>query len=503
MANYAQKAFRGAGITLIFSVLASLVAYITRVVLARKLTPEEFGLFFAIFNFVIFFLFFRDLGLPQALVKYIAEFKILQKYNGIKTAIVSVFTFQLLSSAAFSLFFFLAAEFLAENYFHHPLADPILKFLAVYTILSVLFIVIKSIFQGLQLITWYASVELLKNGIVLGLILLFLALGRTLFAPVLAYVLVSILLFVIYFPFVLYGFNFFQHKLENFKDITAKLFRFGIPVIATDIGGKVIGYIDTIILTYYVSLTEVGIYNVVLPSALVFVFLSKAISSVLFPLSTELWTRNKTSTLSHGLNLIHKYIFILILPVLVALAVYSKFLIITFFGSEYSSGSLALQILIVGVGFYVAASTSINVISGIGKPKAVTIIILSVAALNTILNLIFIPLYGINGAAATTTLSYLLMLIWSTIMAAKYVKSRLPFKEWLLILFPGAGFLGGLLLSQKLLNLIWPGLTTWIELPISGIFSSIIYFILLQLFGLLNLKEAKPYFKSILKRPIK
>src|SRR3989344_5459950 len=435
MANYAQKAFRGAGITLIFSVLASLVAYITRVVLARKLTPEEFGLFFAIFNFVIFFLFFRDLGLPQALVKYIAEFKILQKYNGIKTAIVSVFTFQLLSSAAF--------------------------------------------------------------------ILLFLALGRTLFAPVLAYVLVSILLFVIYFPFVLYGFNFFQHKLENFKDITAKLFRFGIPVIATDIGGKVIGYIDTIILTYYVSLTEVGIYNVVLPSALVFVFLSKAISSVLFPLSTELWTRNKTSTLSHGLNLIHKYIFILILPVLVALAVYSKFLIITFFGSEYSSGSLALQILIVGVGFYVAASTSINVISGIGKPKAVTIIILSVAALNTILNLIFIPLYGINGAAATTTLSYLLMLIWSTIMAAKYVKSRLPFKEWLLMLFPGAGFLGGLLLSQKLLNLIWPGLTTWIELPISGIFSSIIYFILLQLFGLLNLKEAKPYFKSILKRPIK
>ena len=71
------------------------------------------------------------------------------------------------------------------------------------------------------------------------------------------------------------------------------------------------------------------------------------------------------------------------------------------------------------------------------------------------------------------------------------------------MLFPGSGFLGGLLLSQKLLNLIWPGLTTWIELPISGIFSSIIYFILLQLFGLLNLKEAKPYFKSILKRPIK
>ena len=106
MASYTQKAVQGVSIAFVFGFLAAITAYLTRIVLARKLQPEEYGLFYAVFTFIIFFLFFRDLGLGQALVKYISEFRAQQRYGQIKTAILSVFSMQMSSSIFFGIFFF-------------------------------------------------------------------------------------------------------------------------------------------------------------------------------------------------------------------------------------------------------------------------------------------------------------------------------------------------------------------------------------------------------------
>ena len=164
MGNYAKKALKGASITFIFSLLASITAYFTRILLARNLTPEDFGLFYAVFSFVIFFLFFRSLGLGQALVKYIAEFKVLNKFNEIKTSIISVFYLQIVSSLIFGTIFFFTADYLAEIYFKNPQASIILKFLIVYVIFSIFFIISKQVFQGFQKMFLYSSVELSKKG---------------------------------------------------------------------------------------------------------------------------------------------------------------------------------------------------------------------------------------------------------------------------------------------------------------------------------------------------
>ena len=372
MTNYTKKALKGASITLIFSVLASIIAYFTRIILARRLTPEDFGLFYAVFNFIIFFLFFRSLGLGQALVKYIAEFKALKKFNEIKTSIVSVFSLQFLSSLIFGIFFFFTADYFAEVYFKNYQASIILKFFIIYVLFSIFFIITKQVFQGFQRMFLYSSVELSKNLIVLGSVIYFFNEGHTLFSPVYAFALVCPLLFVLYFPSLLKVFRFSKYKILNTKKISKKLIFFGIPVFATSVGGKIIGYIDTLILTYYVSLSEVGIYNVVLPSALMFIFFSKAICSVIFPLSSELWALNNKKTLVNGISIIHKHIFILIMPIILVAFYFSPALIRLLFGQEYVSGFLAFQILLLGVIFYVVASVNNNVISGVGKPKIVT-----------------------------------------------------------------------------------------------------------------------------------
>src|SRR3989344_1036931 len=139
MMSYIKKAGRGIGIIFIMNILAYLIAYFTRLILARKLGPADYGLFYAVFTFVIFFLFFRDLGLNQAMTKYITEFRIRNNYNRIKSAIFAVLGSQVLSSLFFSAIFFLAADFLAIHYFKAPAASVLLKLMVAYTIFSISF----------------------------------------------------------------------------------------------------------------------------------------------------------------------------------------------------------------------------------------------------------------------------------------------------------------------------------------------------------------------------
>ncbi len=490
--NYTKKIVGGTGILFFMGGLSSLFAYFIRMFLARNLDPTNYGLFYSVFTFIMFFLFFRNLGLGNALVKYIPEFQIKKKLNHIKTAIFSVFTFQLLSSMLFGAVFFFLADFLSVHYFKNESAAILLKLFVFYVVMSILFLIPKNVLQGFQRITLFSLIEPLKLIIVFLLILFFFNRGAGVFSGVIAYVLVCPILFFILISPTLRTFNIFRYKIENFGPITRKLIFFGLPVLVTSVGGRVISYIDTLILTYFRPLAEVGIYNVILPSAMIIVTVAASASSVIFPMSSELWIKKDRKRLHDGIRLMHKYAFVIIVPIIFTGFAFSNLFIHLFFGGEYTSGSLALQILLVGVLFYIVASINNSIISGIGKPETVTKIIFAAGLLNIALNIVLIPTYGINGAAIATSVSYLLTLFLSTHRLTKYVEIDFPLKEWLKSIFSAIFFVSGVFLIKESLNI-----NPWFELVISVSVAGLIYMAVIYFLRIVDLKEIKYYVKLL------
>ena len=491
MANYTKKAVKGAGITLIMSVLAAVIAYITRIVLARNLGPYEYGLFSSVLTVIIFLLFFRDLGLRQSLSKHIAEFKAKKDYRRIKTTINSVFLFQLLSSLLLIIILYLFSDYLALNYFKDLNAAWVLKIFLIYVLFSIFFIVLKGIFQGFQKMLLFSSVEFSKNLIILVLTLVFFRLNLNIFAPVIAYALVGLILFIIYFYPALKKSQFFKHEATDFGRTSKRVILFGIPLLAATFAGKIIGYVNTLILTYFGTLTDVGIYNVVLPTALMFLLFGRSISAIIFPMSSELWAKNDLKRIAEGLRLIHKYAFVVLIPLFFSVFVYSKTIIRIFFGAEYESGYLAMQILLVGVLFYIVAMINNQVISAIGKPKIVAKIIALAAVINIIFNIAFIPRYGIEGAAIATLVSYFIILILSSLKLRSIVKIKIPLLSWikqsaLVILF--------IIVTLIVKDLF---VSVYLKIIVSILVASLIHFITAYLFGLINIKEIKYYLKLL------
>lgn len=474
--NYTRQAVRGAGIAFLMGILAALVAYATKVVLARSLGPQDYGLFSSLLAFIVFFLFLRDLGLLSALVKYIAGWKVNGEYGKIKSALLGVGAFQLASSLFFVGIASLLSGVLAERYFQDQRAKVLLWLFLLYVLSSVFFILVKAVFRGFQQMFLFSSVELLKNAVVLAGVLVFLFLGKGVFAPVLAYVLVSPILCVLYVPFASRTCRFFSTPSEQFVRVSRTVISYGIPLFAVSLADRTMSYIDTLLLTHFRTLEEVGVYNAVLPSAFMLLFVGRALSTVVFPLSAEFQARNDLKRLQAGVSLLHKYLFLFLIPAIAALASGASLLIPGVFGEAYASGVLTFQVLLVGMLLFIMAIVDTNVLSAVGQAKRVAAIVGLGAIVNLGFNLVLIPQYGIIGAGFATFTSYALTFFLAEDALRKHLHIPSPWKQWAWQAGAGTIFFG-VASGVQLLTSFNP----WVEWITGILAATLVYFGILLL----------------------
>jgi len=491
MVDYLRRVLKGGSYYFIGLLIAGIVAYSSKVILVRNLSPEDYGLFAAMFTVIAFFLFFRNFGLNISLGKFIPELKVKKKYSEIKTSIISVLLFQLIISSLFVILFWISADFLALNYFKDPRASFLLRVLSFYFITSIFFKNLASFFRGFQKNRLQSLIEPVKNITILTAIVVFLYLGYGLLAPILAYVFVGLVLLLLFIYPVLKTFNFFKY---SFKDLNVfkRMFLFGLPVMMTGVGNKFVSYFDTLMLTYFVSLAEVGAYNIVLPTALLFMLPASAIGAVFMPLISELSARKDFKRVKVGMQLLYKYLYMLSAPIVFSLFIFADILIKQLFGVEYLIGIFAFRILLIGVLFNMLLVLNNQYLIGTGFPNKVFWIVFFGSILNVILNLFLIPSYGISGAAIATSSSYLLMFIISTSMVIRRTRMKLPIFNWISLLVGLAAFVGVVYFIKDLISL-----NVWVEGIISLLLGYVVYLYVLKILGILNIEEIKSFVRKI------
>ena len=117
---------------------------------------------------------------------------------------------------------------------------------------------------------------------------------------------------------------------------------------------------------------------------------------------------------------------LILLPASAGLMAVSSNAIILLSGEEYADAGPLLGILAIALFFATSGCFYISVIMiPFGKEKGVLIGTIISAAVNIILNLIFIPFYGYYAAAVTTVISEVIMLIVGIICTRKIIRFNL------------------------------------------------------------------------------
>jgi len=426
--SYARRLVKGSAIVFTAFIASELIGMFLRMFLARSLTVAEYGLFYAVFTLISFFILFRDLGLGSALVKYIPEFTVRKKFTEIKSSIVSVLLVQAVFGLIVSVVLFLFSDNIAMAVFRTLDASPLLRILGAWFFVAIFYTLAQTTFQGFQNMSAYASINLFNLMSILLLSVLFVGvLGLGVIGVAFAYLLAAVVIGFFSLTFFIRGYpHVFWEKTSVTRPLLKKLFVFALPLLVGGVAGLIISYTDTLMITIFRTLPEVGFYQAAQPTARILWYFPSALGVVLFPMISELWAKGEQKLLGGTLHFLTKFSFILIIPAAFIFIAFPEIVINLLFGPGYLAGATALQILSMAAIVYTPFLILAEVMRGIGRPVVLLKITAFMACFNLVGNLALIPPYGIEGAAVATFIAHLLGLALLFYYARKFIRFTVP-----------------------------------------------------------------------------
>jgi len=184
------------------------------------------------------------------------------------------------------------------------------------------------------------------------------------------------------------------------------------PMALSAIAYFVMQSIDVIILTAYEGFESIAYYSVAVKLATVTALALMSVNVVIAPKIAEIYSNNDFERLNKLINDSARIIFIISLPILTLLFIFSHF-VLGLFGENYVLAKEALLFLLAGQFFVSLCGPGAIYLNMTGKQKKLNIILILGLVLNVVLNLALIPTYGIEGAAVATLTS---MIFWNSII---------------------------------------------------------------------------------------
>lgn len=406
-----KKITKGAGLVLLGIVISKIFGYIYRVLIAR-IGTEEYGLLsigIAIFSLLATI---PLLGLDKGVLRYLSFYKGLNDLERMKGVIFSALNIAIPLSIIVSLLLFLFSEQLSLYFFHTTDLTLIFKIFSVAFPIVAFREIIASSFQAFQKVEYEIYFKnIIENVTKILLTLLFLFIGFKIIGFALAYVLGVLGSTIL--AFILFKKNILSFFKATTKTIYCKkeLIFFSVPLIFGDLIFSIITWTDTLMLGYFKTPSDVGIYNAAQPTAFLLYIIPAALLTLFVPVLTELYAKNKNDDLIRIYYRVTKWIFIINTIFLGILFLFSKEILNLLFGENYIIGSTALIILSAGYFLGHLFTTSGKILFIIKKTNVIFFNTLVMVILNIILNLYLIPRYGITGAAIATSSTFFLRAI--------------------------------------------------------------------------------------------
>lgn len=380
-------------------VLSVLIGVVSVILIARILGPEGQGQYTLITLLVTMLFTFLNFGFNVSSTYYIGKGKIYDEQTIFKTNVVMV----IVLSTASILMGILLIMFLKDVFF----SGVSVTFLYVMLLSLPFYFILnftQSIFLGYQNFNVINIAAIFTQLLTLILTLIFLlgfqmnVLGAVL-AFILSHMVSSILLVII----LLNKYPLSLKKGTFNKNYVKEAFTYGIKIHISNLISFFNYRADTLLIAYFLTPAAVGIYNVAVNIAERLWIVSQSVSNVLFPKISSMENDDEKDYLT---TMLTRNVLVISLIGSIVLVLLCDFLILLLFGSQYKASSLPLKILMPGIVFLSVDRILSQDLAGRGKPEMSMYTSIVTIVLNIILNIIFIPKYGLAGAAFSTSVSY-------------------------------------------------------------------------------------------------
>jgi len=379
-------------------------AFITSLIIARWMGPRAIGLINWTMALATVFLIIGKFGVDGASSRLISEYKVAAEYNIpplLRRSVLMRLIFTVPASVAATLLAPRLAAFFGEEALLPLFRISGLLIFAV-SINELAALLVLGIRRFSILFSMRLAMMVLKVGLVLASALLYLGEEGIIQAYIIGALLPGLAVLV-------YLFRTGRHGIRRAGsgDIWRRLFRLSATLAASSASVTIYSMLDKLMLGYFSSATQVGLYSMARNLVETSLFPTFALIMTLRPALAGAFVSGDIKRCSYLVNRSMKSSMIYALAIIVVFACLARPLVVGLFKEEFSDSA---ELLLLFLPLMAMRSVGSIILPGlIAADRAGTYARLTFigAALNFSLNIVLIPTFGAKGAVVSTILSYL------------------------------------------------------------------------------------------------
>jgi O-antigen/teichoic acid export membrane protein len=367
--------------------------------------------FFSLYqSYLMILVLFALLGTDVASLKFVSQYVGDDNFIKIRSIYRTILRLVLPLSVLLSLILFFSKTCIAENIFGDERMIIVLKYVALSILPMCLINIHSESFRGLKKVELYSIFRYLLVPIISIVFtwILFFKFQFGIITPILSYSLSILIISGLSTKAWFIEIDFLKSTNSN-RTSVLDILNFSFPLFLSASMMLLLQWIDVVILGYYVTTADIGIYNVAVKVSMISSIILFSINSIAAPKFSELFSKNKLDELKELVKQTSKLIFVVSIPILLLIFM-GKDYILNFFGKEFMYGSMSLNILILGQLVNVICGSVGYILIMTENQKIFRNIILITTLLNIVLNIFLIPLLGILGAAIA---SMICIILWN------------------------------------------------------------------------------------------
>ena len=470
--------------------ISSIITAAAVMIVAGILTEDEYGLFAIALTAPNLIQLIRDLGIDQATIKYIAQYKQENKTDKIKNILKSTIIFELILGTILTLTTFLLSTFLATNIFSRPEIMPIIQIASFTIFAQALIKITQSAFIGYEKMQYHSITLVIQSVIKASLMIFLIISGFGVLGAIMGHtiaILTAGTASMIIFYEKIYKTLKTDNKLE-LKTNLKNMLKFGLPLSGSIILTGFMTQFYNFLVAIYVSDSIMGNYQVTLNFLVLVTFFVTPVSTILFPAFSKIDGKKEQTILQNVFGSSVKYASLIIIPTTFMVMSLSQTAVATLFGSKYEFAPIFLSFYLI---LYLFTAFGYLSSANLIKSQGRTDINLKLGLLSSVIGIILafsiIPTFGIIGLITTILVSTLPHIILSLYWINKNYKAKINLKSSTKIITASA-------LSALLTFLTVNTLTTipnWITLIIGATTYILTYIIIAPILGAITKTDTK------------
>lgn len=391
--------FKNMSWLLISQIIASICGFIWTILIARYLGVNEYGILGFAISLTGVLTFTTDFGIGAYIVRHLAtDYNSTPKFLGNAFPLKAIFC---MGTIIFTLIILLLMK-------SDELTITVTLLFALELIIKSYFNLLNGAFQAFEEGKYQGIGNTILNTLLLIFIILSIFTNLGIIGITISYVMSNLIAFS--YAYYVFQKNITKPKFELDIAFWKRITLLSLPFAITGLLYTIYYSIDIIMLKYMVGNYPTGIYNATYKLISVLTLFYSAYTAVIFPVMSKFY-KNDEKLLLISFEKSIKYLMLVIIPFAVSTVIYSNDIIHLIYGHEYDAAFSVLSILIWTVCLLFISGACNTLLNASHQEVAVTKIYAIAAVFNIFLNFFMIPYLSYNGAAITTVLSDLLIVI--------------------------------------------------------------------------------------------